>query len=72
MLNGTCWLSNRSQGLAKTNAYFEQNMTTVLKSHGILMSLLTVRVDNKIKKPGPVFLQMARAAYNQGADYMYR
>jgi hypothetical protein len=53
-------------------AYFEHNVTKVLKSHGIHMSLLPVRVDNKVKKPGPVFIAMARAAYDLGAEYMYR
>jgi hypothetical protein len=29
-------------------------------------------VHNTIKKPGPVFIGMARAAYEAGADYFYR
>jgi len=31
-----------------------------------------VSVKNEVKKPGPVFLEMARAAYGMGADYFYR
>ena len=31
-----------------------------------------VQVNNTMKKPGPVFLEMARAAYSAGADYFYR
>ena len=31
-----------------------------------------VRVDNQIKKPGPVFQAITRAAYDAGAEYIYR
>ena len=33
---------------------------------------LTVRVNNVMKKPGPVFNEMARVAYLDGADFFYR
>jgi len=36
------------------------------------IELKMVPVKNDIKKPGPVFLEMARAAYGMGADYFYR
>lgn len=36
------------------------------------MELKLVAVTNDIKKPGPVFLEMAKAAYSMGADYFYR
>lgn len=38
----------------------------------IEIELLLVPVDNQLQKPGPVFLEMARAAYAAGADYFYR
>lgn len=37
-----------------------------------LFRLLPVKINNSIKKPGPVFIGMAREAYNAGADYYYR
>jgi hypothetical protein len=43
-----------------------------MEFRGIKLTLRMVRVNNSLKKPGPVFLDMARAAYNAGADYMYR
>lgn len=47
-------------------------MELPLKNNGIFITLETVRVNNSLKKPGPVFLEMARRAYNVGADYFYR
>lgn len=40
--------------------------------HGVIITLKLVKVNNTMKKPGPVFLEMARAAYHDGADYFYR
>jgi hypothetical protein len=31
-----------------------------------------VKVNNILKKPGPVFVEIARKAYDMGADFMYR
>jgi hypothetical protein len=33
---------------------------------------MPVKINNSLKKPGPVFLAMAREAYNAGADFFYR
>lgn len=43
-----------------------------LKHRGIIISLELVAVDNRLKKPGPVFIEIARRAYDLGADFMYR
>ena len=43
-----------------------------MEKNGIRISLRLVKVNNTLKKPGPVFLEMARAAYDAGANYFYR
>lgn len=44
-----------------------------MRSNGIKLTLRLVKVNNTLKKPGPVFLEMARAAYLLSkADYFYR
>ena len=43
-----------------------------MRQNGILVSLRLVKVNNTLKKPGPVFIEMARAAYAAGAHYFYR
>jgi hypothetical protein len=56
----------------KTKQWFEDNVAAPLKVKNIFIKLKTVRVENTLRKPGPVFLEIARAAYNRGAQYMYR
>ena len=43
-----------------------------MEKNGIRVSLRLVKVNNTQKKPGPVFVEMARAAYHAGANYFYR
>ena len=43
-----------------------------MADHGIDLSIKLVRVNNTLNKPGPVFIEMARAAYDLKADYFYR
>ena len=43
-----------------------------MKDHGILITLQLVKVHNTLRKPGPVFLEMGKAAYASGADFFYR
>mmetsp|Transcript_15732 Transcript_15732/g.23650 ORF Transcript_15732/g.23650 Transcript_15732/m.23650 type:complete len:493 (-) Transcript_15732:271-1749(-) len=61
-----------SEGMSKVISWFNLNVEGVLKRNGIWMSLKPVRVDNVVKKPGPVFLEMARTAYDMGAEFLYR
>lgn len=59
-------------GLDEVTSWFSKEIQTPMKALGISVSLATVRVDNTVKKPGPVFLAMARRAYEMGADFFYR
>ena len=59
-------------GLNETRIWFDVNVKNNLVKNNIEISLLLVRVDNTNKKPGPVFIKMAVAAYNYGAHYFYR
>lgn len=52
--------------------WFSINVETPMREQAIVFTLRTVRVHNNIKKPGPVFIEMARQAYTGGADYFYR
>lgn len=61
-----------TEGMAQVEAWFEAHIAAPLKNNNVIISLRKVKVNNTLKKPGPVFLEMARAAYAAGADYMYR
>lgn len=52
--------------------WFKEHVEDPMKANGISVTLRLVKVNNTLKKPGPVFNEMARAAYNGGADYFYR
>lgn len=58
--------------MSKVVKWFTDNVQNPLKKNGILITLKSVKVNNTSKKPGPVFLEMARAAYKAGTDYFYR
>lgn len=58
--------------MPQVQAWFDANVQHVLQQRGITVQLRSVAVLNTINKPGPVFLAMARAAYDWGADYLYR
>lgn len=61
-----------NDGMKSTIDWFDDNIKNVMKKRGITVILKVVKVNNTLKKPGPVFLEMARTAYNEGADYFYR
>ena len=52
--------------------WFDQNVRSIMEKRGMNIKLKLVCVENKVMKPGPVFLEMARVAHAMGADYMYR
>jgi hypothetical protein len=52
--------------------WFKANIQTPMSVNGVSITLKLVKVNNSLKKPGPVFVAMARAAYGLGADYFYR
>ena len=58
--------------MLKVKKWFRKNVELPLKANGILITLRMVKVNNTLKKPGPVFNEMARQAYKDGADYFYR
>lgn len=60
------------EGMFSVEKWFDREMTSVLKKNGIELTLKAVRVVNELKKPGPVFNTMARAAYELGSDFYYR
>lgn len=43
-----------------------------LEHIAIQSDLRLVAVDNKIQKPGPVFIEIAKEAHDLGAEYIYR
>lgn len=59
-------------GLTEVKRWFMSNIERPLRQRGIVLTLRPVRVLNNLKKPGPVFIAMARAAFNAGAEYLYR
>jgi hypothetical protein len=59
-------------GMKEVLDWFKVKVTDVMLEHGIEMTIRTTRVNNSLKKPGPVFIEMARTAYNIGAEYFYR
>ncbi len=59
-------------GQVETETWFRDHISRVLRQRKINASLHFVKVTNNMKKPGPVFLEMARAAYRAGADFFYR
>ena len=59
-------------GMKEVLNWFESNVESVMARNGIYITVKPVRVNNSIKKPGPVFIEMARSAYNLGAEYFYR
>jgi hypothetical protein len=60
------------EGMKEVESWFADNIHVPMKEKGILITFRKVKVNNTVKKPGPVFLEMARAAYDAKADYMYR
>lgn len=63
---------DNKKGLAEVQAWFSREIEGPMSLLGISLTLSTVKVDNSQKKPGPVFLAMARKAYALGADFFYR
>lgn len=58
--------------MSKTKRWFRDNVELPMLANHIQVTLRPVKVNNSVKKPGPVFIAMARAAYEGGASYFYR
>lgn len=54
------------QGMDITTKWFQQYVQLPLEKNHIFIELFPIRVKNTLKKPGPVFNEMARAAYAKG------
>lgn len=59
-------------GMREVLDWFKVHVTDVMHQHNIEFTIRPSRVNNSLKKPGPVFIEMARTAYNLGAEYFYR
>jgi hypothetical protein len=60
------------QGLKEVRQWFLKNVKQPMEKNGIRFTMRLVKVNNTLKKPGPVFIEMARAAFDAGANYFYR
>jgi len=60
------------EGMAEVLGWFSDNVERIMSENGIEFKILPVRVNNTLKKPGPVFIEMARRAYEMKADYFFR
>jgi hypothetical protein len=60
------------KGMKEVMTWFDKSIEQPLKDNNIELKMKLVKVKNTLKKPGPVFIEMARAAYNHGANYFYR
>ena len=66
-------LKQFTEGMLQVDKWFAENVIKPMRANNILiLPIRKVRVHNTLKKPGPVFIEMARSAYKGGADYMYR
>jgi len=60
------------EGISSVTKWFKENVQVPMMENGISVVLKFVKVNNTLRKPGPVFIEMARAAYEAGAEYFYR
>ena len=63
---------NSSTHMQQMEHWFEERIAYPLRRGGVVIILHAVRVDNPLKRPGPVFTAIAQAAYTLGAEYFYR
>jgi hypothetical protein len=66
------YLCKYLQGMVAVRTWFLHNIEIPMEKRGIRFTLRLVRINNTWKKPGPVFIEMARVAYNAGANYFLR
>ena len=57
---------------AQSRAWIDEHITTPLKDKGIVFRFALMRFHNPWRKPGPAFNFLTRAAFSDGADYLYR
>ena len=60
-------------GAEQGRRWFEEHVASKLREKNVEAELRFAVVDNKVKKPGPVFTGITREAfYEAKADYIYR
>jgi hypothetical protein len=57
---------------AAVRSWLDTNLVAPLAARGVTARHALVRYVNVLRKPGPVFNFMMAAAYEDGADYLYR
>jgi hypothetical protein len=60
------------EGMSKTKKWFRENIEEPMAKNGVSITLRPVKFKNTLSKPGPIFIEMARKAYEAGADYFFR
>lgn len=59
-------------GMGLVKRWFHDHVEAPMAANNVALTLLLVKVNNSVKKPGPVFIAMARAAFELGAAFFYR
>eukprot|EP00310_Coccolithus_braarudii_P006269 CAMPEP_0183365088 /NCGR_PEP_ID=MMETSP0164_2-20130417/83340_1 /TAXON_ID=221442 /ORGANISM="Coccolithus pelagicus ssp braarudi, Strain PLY182g" /LENGTH=105 /DNA_ID=CAMNT_0025540541 /DNA_START=16 /DNA_END=330 /DNA_ORIENTATION=+ len=57
---------------AQVHSWFDAQLIKPLAARGITFKVALLRFENRVRKPGPAFNYMMAAAYEDGADYLYR
>ena len=57
---------------AEVRGWLDANMVAPLAQQGVTLQIALLRYRNSMRKPGPAFNFMTAAAYEDGADYIYR
>lgn len=52
--------------------WLQEQLIRPLGEAGVTLKAALLRFENQMRKPGPAFNFMMAAAYEDGADYMYR
>lgn len=63
---------DHAYGMRATKTWFQDNVRAKLDDQGIQIRLKMVRIDNVLKKPGPVFNAVATEAKKDAVDFYYR
>ena len=61
-----------AQREAEVSLWIDRNVVAPLAAVGVTLRFAILRFDNVLRKPGPAFNFMMKAAMDDGADYLYR
>ena len=65
-------LFDNPEVVSKAKDWLNEHVHNPLASRGISFKTVFLRFDNPLRKPGPVFNFMMKAAADDGAEYLYR